>query len=204
MAKSNEHISRNGKAAFYASIWEDLRNAALNCGWALGLHGSLSSDMDIMAMPWVEGAKPVDEMIKSISDCFVDNPFKDTHVIPHFNKPNGRVVYTINIWAEFYLDINIISHKSYEMIETTVVPKADIDHSNCPSWAPTIDSDNKIVRPTIKCKCGKYTDITNHHIHTDGRITASYHHHSGCGWHVFIILKDWDGHEFKPGEKYPA
>ena len=106
--KSREHIVCNGKAAFYASIYDDLRNSAMNCGWALGLHGSLSSDMDIMAMPWTEDAKPVKEMIQSLSDCFTENPFKDMHTIPHYDKPNNRVVYTMSIWKDFYLDINVI------------------------------------------------------------------------------------------------
>ena len=106
--KSREHIVCNGKAAFYASIYDDLRNAAMNCGWALGLHGSLSSDMDIMAMPWTEDAKPVEEMVMALSDCFADNPFKDIYTIPHYGKPNNRIVYTMPIWEDFYLDINVI------------------------------------------------------------------------------------------------
>lgn len=109
--KSREHIVCNGKAAFYASIYDDLRNTALNCGWALGLHGSLSSDMDIMAMPWTEDAKPVEVMIQALSDCFTENPFKDMHTIPHYGKPNNRVVYTMAIWKDFYLDINVIQMK---------------------------------------------------------------------------------------------
>ncbi len=108
MAKSREHIVTNGKAAFYASIYEDLRKAALTCGWAFGLHGSLSNDMDIMAMPWTEDATSVEEMIKALSDCFTENPFKKRHTVPHYGKPNGRVVYTMCIWADFYLDINVI------------------------------------------------------------------------------------------------
>ena len=63
--KSREHIVCNGKAAFYASIYDDLRKAAMDCGWALGLHGSLSNDMDIMAMPWTEDAKSEEEMIRA-------------------------------------------------------------------------------------------------------------------------------------------
>jgi hypothetical protein len=106
--KSREHVVTNGKAAFYASLWPDLREASLNCGWALGLHGSLSSDMDIMAMPWVEDAKPVEEMIKALSSCFTDSPFAEHHIVPHTDKPNGRVVYTMTIWGDFYLDINVI------------------------------------------------------------------------------------------------
>jgi len=109
--KSREHIVTNGKAAFYASIWPDLRDAAMDCGWALGLHGSLSKDMDIMAMPWVEGAKPVEEMIKALSGCFTESRFAEQHLVPKTGKPNGRVVYTMSIWADFYLDINIISRE---------------------------------------------------------------------------------------------
>jgi hypothetical protein len=108
MAKSREHVVMNGKPAFYACIFDDLKKKALECGWALGLHGSLASDMDIMAMPWTEDAKPVEEMIQALSDCFTDSPFKDMHTIPHYDKPNNRVVYMMSIWGDFYLDINVI------------------------------------------------------------------------------------------------
>lgn len=108
MSKSAEHIVTNGKAAFYAAIWPDLKNAALKCGWALGLHGSLNSDMDLIAMPWTEDAQPVETMLAALSDCFGDNPFKEQHTVPFKGKPNNRVVYTMSIWADYYLDINII------------------------------------------------------------------------------------------------
>lgn len=106
--KCGKAICGNGKAAFYASIYDDLKQAAKKCGWALGLHGSLANDMDIMAMPWTEDAKPVEEVMKALSSCFEENPFKDMHTIPYCKKPNGRVVYTMPIWGDFYLDINII------------------------------------------------------------------------------------------------
>lgn len=112
--KSREHVVTNGKAAFYACIFEDLKKAALDCGWALGLHGSLANDMDIMAMPWTEDAKPVEVMIKALADCFTDNRLRDRYEIPKFDKPNNRVVYTMSIWADFYLDINIISPNDFK------------------------------------------------------------------------------------------
>lgn len=112
MAKSREAVTTNGRAAFYACMWDDFRQAAMDCGWALGLHGSLNSDMDIMAMPWVEDAKPADEMIDHlISTCFGESDWARP---PHFKKtrpgfkPNNRIVYTIPIFADFYLDINVI------------------------------------------------------------------------------------------------
>lgn len=111
MVKSREHVVSNGKASFYASIYDDLRIAAMTCGWALGLHGSLQNDMDIMAMPWTEEATPVEDMIKALSDCFTGNMWKDHHIIPHYDKPNNRVVYTMSIFSDWYLDINVINPK---------------------------------------------------------------------------------------------
>lgn len=108
MAKNKEAITTNGKAAFYASIWPDIKQAALDCGWALGLHGSLNSDMDIMAMPWTEEATSKEELINSILKCFEGNIFNDISKIPYYNKPNNRIVYTIHIFKDYYLDINII------------------------------------------------------------------------------------------------
>lgn len=112
MAKSREAVTCNGRAAFYACMWDDFRQAAMDCGWALGLHGSLNSDMDIMAMPWIENAMTADEMISHmISSCFGESVWAKE---PHFkkgqpgDKPNGRIVYTIPIFADFYLDINVI------------------------------------------------------------------------------------------------
>lgn len=106
--KSREHVTTNGKAAFYASLWPDLREAALNCGWALGLHGSLSNDMDIMAMPWTEEAVSPLNLIIKLCECFTDADLLKDGIKRTTNKPNNRIVYTISIWGEFYLDINVI------------------------------------------------------------------------------------------------
>ena len=105
--KHIESISTHGKAVFYAAIYGDLRDKALECGWALGLHGSLNSDMDIMAMPWTENATDADTMISNLYKCFNCDPWS-LPVKHRGDKPNGRIVYTISIWEDFYLDINII------------------------------------------------------------------------------------------------
>ncbi len=108
MVKSREHVVSNGKAVFYAAIYSDLKTAALAHGWALGLHGSLNSDMDIMAMPWVEDASPLNVMIDSLRECFTE-PMEI--IVDTNTKPNNRIVITLNIWADFYLDINVIGGK---------------------------------------------------------------------------------------------
>jgi hypothetical protein len=103
--KDRETVTTNGRAVFYAAIWNDLRQAAMNKGWALALHGSLASDMDIMAMPWTEHASSADEMIEALKACFTDSPQIRVTNTPMLNQ---RLVYTLSIWADFYLDINII------------------------------------------------------------------------------------------------
>lgn len=107
--KSRELVTTNGKAVFYACMWNDFRQAAMDNGWALGLHGSLNSDMDIMAMAWIDDAKPVEEMIEALENCLTE-PDKDLWVPTRISKdkPNNRVVYTIHIFADFYLDVNVI------------------------------------------------------------------------------------------------
>ena len=105
MAKVRELVTTNGRAVFYAAMWNDLRQAALDKGWALALHGSLANDMDIMAMPWVEDAAPVWDMILALKKCF-DKP-KEIDVT-ETDMPNNRRVFTLSIWADFYLDINVI------------------------------------------------------------------------------------------------
>jgi hypothetical protein len=103
--KHRESVTTNGRAVFYAALWNDLRQAAMDKGWALALHGSLASDMDIMAMPWTEEATTDIEMIEALKKCFTD---ADCIGLKASDMPNNRRVFTLSIWADFYLDINII------------------------------------------------------------------------------------------------
>lgn len=98
------------------------------------------------------------------------------------------------------------------MSEFIEIPQWDGKKETKPAWVLTTDPNGYIVRPHIICQCGRNTNIGNHHIHPDGTITASYHHHQiagdgetviGCGWHVFLKMKDWIGKEFLPKSDLP-
>jgi hypothetical protein len=104
------------------------------------------------------------------------------------------------------------------------IPKANIADTVSPSWIPTETSDGKPSKPIIRCQCGSLQGIGLHHVHADGRVTASFFHAAahelqkdaqgyffmhkgkrystepGCGWHVFLQLKDYDRGEFPPQE----
>ena len=81
-------------------------------------------------------------------------------------------------------------------------------------WWPH-DWEGKHARPIIRCICGKVCHISLHHVHADGTVTASffdsadtsfvengktYTHSPGCGWHVWLKLKDYDQGEFLPNQ----
>lgn len=109
--KSREHVVTNGRAVFYACMWNDFRQAALDCGWALGLHGSLANDMDIMAMPWTKEATSEGELIAALEKCLtIPDDAAHFKTTKSTDKPHGRAVYTIHIWADFYIDLSIIQY----------------------------------------------------------------------------------------------
>ncbi len=114
-------------AVFYTIMWPSFRNAALDLGWTLALHGSMANDMDIMAMPWIEDAKPVEDLIKALSDCIGHTIWKDHHFKPGFDKPNGRKVYTLSIFTDFYIDLSVIGHFSEVKTELTKLETALCD-----------------------------------------------------------------------------
>lgn len=89
----------------------------------------------------------------------------------------------------------------------------DEDKPGGPGWIRIKDSSGKQLKPLIRCKCGTVTGIGLHHVHADGRVTASffdaesttwqangrtYSKEPGCGWHVFIKLNGYDLGEFPP------
>ena len=106
MAKNREAVTCNGRAAFYAAMWDDIRQCAMDCGWAVALHGSLASDMDIVAMPWVKEARSFNWLIEKIANLFTGNHLVECSQITYGEKPHGRIVASIPIWADFYLDIS--------------------------------------------------------------------------------------------------
>lgn len=81
------------------------------------------------------------------------------------------------------------------------IPKCNDEHDNYPCWCPVVDTEGKVLRPLVRCKCGTYTGIGLHHVHPDGKVTRSYFHDQGedaCGWHVWLVFDDYDRGEFLP------
>jgi hypothetical protein len=117
------------------------------------------------------------------------------------------------------------------MADTVTIPKITSEddlgsnRAGAPGWAEChrlAGGTGIPLKPLIRCNCGEWSGIGLHHVHQDGRVTASFFHataaelaamgeggkrfHPGCGWHVFLILADYDYGEYLPNqdERAPA
>jgi len=84
---------------FYLSRLPAIREAARQCGYAIGLHGSLRRDFDLMAMPWVEGCSTPDELAHAIALAATGMTLAGGY---HWEKkPLGRIATTISVcWTD--------------------------------------------------------------------------------------------------------
>ena len=64
-----EARDRDELAAFYTSRLPAIREAAQLHGYAIGVHGSLRRDLDLIATPWRDGASDKDALATAIADA---------------------------------------------------------------------------------------------------------------------------------------
>ena len=100
MSKTKDQVTTNGRAVFYTILWPSFRKAALDCGWAIALHGSMASDMDMMAMPWTEDAVCKEDFVQAMSNCIGKTIWSDHHFKADKSKPHGRISYTLSIFSD--------------------------------------------------------------------------------------------------------
>jgi len=80
------------------------------------------------------------------------------------------------------------------------IPKGSFEDKTIkPAW---VLEDGAARKPFIRCACGWLFTLRLHHVHADGRVTASFLHPPddslSCGFHEFLELDGWDGGEFLP------
>jgi hypothetical protein len=93
-------------AGFYSFIYHHLTKIAHEHGYALALHGSMTRDLDLVAVPWVEDAKEPTALVRAIREAVCGTiinewNFEDCAVKRDFSKrnpsikPHGRLSWTI-------------------------------------------------------------------------------------------------------------
>lgn len=92
--------------AYVTGIYPQLAEKANEYGYALTLHGSVSRDLDLLAVPWVETAKAPIDLVKALCEVFDIQP---NHGIrePEF-FPHGRLGWSIPLWWGAYIDLCVM------------------------------------------------------------------------------------------------
>jgi hypothetical protein len=106
MVEEKLHHGHKWMPAVYVTYYGMLKDIAMEHGYALAIHGSITRDFDLIAVPWVEHPKKEEELVKAIYDIIGIN---DKHFYTSKEiKPHGRTAYTISSGAGGYFDISII------------------------------------------------------------------------------------------------
>lgn len=111
--------------AFYKDALPRIREAARALGYAIGVHGSMRRDLDLIAVPWIAEHADKDTLAQAVMKSAGGFQYeRDSH--RWTQKPCGRVAISLPIcWCEWEgRDYNVpgIGH-----IDLSVMPAAETD-----------------------------------------------------------------------------
>ncbi len=114
------------RAPLYACLYPGLCDIARKHGYALAIHGSMVTDLDLVAIPWTEEAGDPEKMVKDLKGlvdaCLYpellerygmseENQRKALEGVggpcPH-PKPHGRLAWTLHLDQGSYVDLSVL------------------------------------------------------------------------------------------------
>lgn len=106
---------RAGKIAKgYVAIIGLLSDVAKQHGYAMGIHGTLGRDLDLICVPWVEDVSAPKELIKAmaiLTGGYVPSQFEEAEgklVDNPVMRPHGRQGWVITLGGGTYLDVSVM------------------------------------------------------------------------------------------------
>lgn len=96
-------------AIYYLGLLPAIRETARLCGYAVGLHGSMTRDFDLIAAPWTEDARAPRDLAEAIREAVHGTlaPRSDGGEWPR-QKPHGRLCWSIQIGGGAYIDLSVM------------------------------------------------------------------------------------------------
>lgn len=92
---------------FYLSLLPRIKKLARLHGYAIGLHGSLERDLDLIAVAWTERACEPQQFVEAVIDAV-----RTIYTRPNDNearpKPHGRLAWSIVVGPGRYIDLSVI------------------------------------------------------------------------------------------------
>lgn len=114
MSKLLKDIQVNPKPMFYACVLEGLRKTAMKCGYALAVHGTCASDLDLIAVRWNENYESPTYLMEQFLSELSHFTFYEMGEMDSIDltRPERRyknqIHYTIPIIGDWYVDLTII------------------------------------------------------------------------------------------------
>lgn len=112
MSKKLNEINYNPKPMFYAVVLESLRKISAECGYALAVHGTCASDLDLIAVRWAENYESPTYLMEQFVEELSHYTFGDNLDTIDFTTPERRyknqIHYTIPIIGDWYVDLTVI------------------------------------------------------------------------------------------------
>jgi hypothetical protein len=95
---------------FYLDMLPTIREIAKRHGYAIGVHGSLERDFDLIAAAWVEQPSSPTELVEAIRIAFdgvlVKGGKENTEPTV---KPHGRLAWSISVGRSRYIDLSVMA-----------------------------------------------------------------------------------------------
>ncbi len=104
----------------YPKLLEAAREIAQPLGYAIGVHGSMLYDLDLIAAPWSEPCVSPQELAEAlVNGLRVPIPDEDDEGITFLvksprkpdgfhEKPHGRLACTIMFWGHLHIDLSVM------------------------------------------------------------------------------------------------
>lgn len=131
--------------AFYLSRLPAIREAAKEHGYAIGVHGSMRRDLDLIAAPWRDGASNADTLVEAIQKTacgFTQSKYQWEQ------KPAGRVsisvpicwTYRHGVLSDGHIDLSVLAARPSAPTAVEPDERAEFEahihdrHEFAPEW----------------------------------------------------------------------
>ena len=113
MDSSDPTRKSSGVAVFYATLLRPLRDKARELGYALGLHGSMVRDLDLIAAPWSDTAVSAEVLAEALRDVVGGQILPSYRLGDPTNRnpskmPHGRMAWSIMLGGGAYIDLSVM------------------------------------------------------------------------------------------------
>jgi hypothetical protein len=129
-----KHVQRLAQPAYalvYAAIIPILQEIGRTHGYAIAVHGSMATDLDLLACPWTDGAQEAEVLVEAIRTHF-SLMFQVTHQENPSIRSHGRRAWSMQFDQETgfaiggpYLDVSVMPRilAAVSADETQYVPE---------------------------------------------------------------------------------